>query len=419
MKTMLKSNQGMAMMMVLVIMVIFLSITGASLLLSGLNLKTASNLRTGASVLQVADAGIQHALATVSQGTILPNVAWVLETNVVPTTTFPAGSQYSYVVTAVNGPATNQATFTSTATGPNGAKAVVQAVVERRVGPTIPGTVNLLGEAESNFPASNWVIDGNDFDLNGNATANPAKLGIAVGDNTAPSAQTPQQALDSVNNALSWDQKDHHVLGLGRDQSTNTPSTAIDNTLTKQATTDFINYLKTVADSYLTVRNTTGGATAGDVSGTISNSTDANNNLTIAGNTVDMGTTASPKIVFFEGVAAGQPGDQRLIFSGSITGAGVLVMKENDLQFLGGLNWKGLIIASGPDTSVYFSGTASQSILGALVNNETDTDPGYIELTLNNNYTTIKRSQAALDLIQTIMNNKASLRVVSWKQNLS
>src|SRR3990167_7893730 len=105
MKTMLKNNQGIAMVVVIVMMVILLSITGASLLLSGLNLKTASNLRTGGGAIHVADAGVQHALGVIPSGT---NFTYGAGANVVPTTVFPdATSGYSYVVTATNNPSTS------------------------------------------------------------------------------------------------------------------------------------------------------------------------------------------------------------------------------------------------------------------------------------------------------------------------
>ena len=119
MKTMLKSNQGMAMVLVLAITVLLLAITGGVLLFSGLNLKIASNMRTGMPLIQVADAGIQHALAVVSQGS---GFSYSSETTVVSTTNFPAGSQYTYVVTALNGPGSDQATFTSTTHHPNNSK---------------------------------------------------------------------------------------------------------------------------------------------------------------------------------------------------------------------------------------------------------------------------------------------------------
>jgi len=364
---------------------------------------------------QVADAGIQHALATVSQGTILPNVAWVLETNVVSTTTFPTGSQYSYVVTAVNGPATNQATLTSTANGPNSSKAVVKAVVGRRLLPPIPGAFNGLGEVEPYFSGDGFQIDGRDYTLaNALSGTNPDKLGISVGDITSPSAQTPTDAKNAVINALSSSQKDN-VQGLGYSALTSpiTSSVDIDNSLTKQATQDFVNTLKSMADSYLTVK------TGGDVTAQLNNSTDANNNITIGGTTVNMGTTGSPKIVFFEGLPAGTTGEQRLIFGGNITGAGILVMKDNDLQFLGQLNWKGLVIVSGPDTSVSFEGVANaQDLLGGLIVNETDTDSGYIELYVTSTNLRIRSSKEALDMVQSMLNGRAYLRIVAWKQNM-
>ena len=409
----LRNSQGIAMVVVIAMVLVLLSITGAALLLSGLNLKVASNMRTGMPLIQVADAGIQHALATVSQGTILPNVAWVLETNVVSTTTFPTGSGYSYVVTAVNGPATNQATLTSTANGPNSSKAVVQAVVERRLLPSVPGAFNGLGEVEPYFSGDGFQIDGRDYTLaNALSGTNPDKLGISVGDITSPSAQTPTGAKNAVINALDSSQKDN-VQGLGYVASPVTSSVDIDNSLTKQATTDLVNSLKGIADCYFTVK------TGGDVTGQINNSTDANNNITIGGTTVNMGTTGSPKIVFFEGLPAGTTGEQRLIFGGNITGAGILVMKDNDLQFLGQLNWKGLVIVSGPDTSVSFEGGANaQDVLGGLIVSETDTDSGYIELYVTSTNLRIRSSKEALDMVQSTLNGKAYLKIVGWKQQL-
>lgn len=401
----------MALVVVIMFMVILLSITGATLLFSRSNLITASNVRTGTSAVHVADAGIQHALAVVNPGNSL---SYTTQTTVVNSTSF--GSGYSYTVTALNGPGTDQATLTATVSGPNGAKAVVQAVVVRSLLtlPPIPGAISIVGEAEASFPATNSVIDGNDFALNGNPTANPAKRGITVGDISAPSSQTAAQALSNVNNALSWDQKDHLVLGLGRDQPTNTPSTGIDNSLTKKATSDFVNYLKTIADSYLTVKST-----GGDVTGTVTASTPGGGgNLTVGSKTINMGTNGNPQIVFFEGVPAGQPGDLRLKFSGSIVGHGILVMKDNDLQFLGELDWKGLIIVSGPDTSIAFQGSGLQNVLGAVIVNETNTDIGASELSISNSNanTKYRSSKAALDMVQSVLNDKPFLKIVAWKQ---
>ena len=405
----LKSSQGIALIMVIMVMVILLSITGASLLFTGLTLKSAGSVKSGTRALHVADAGIQHAIAVVNPGSSL---SYTAQTTVVNSTSFGYG--YSYAVTALNGPGSDQATLTSTAVGSDGAKAMVQAVVVRRVSalPPIPGAMSIVGEAEGSFRADEMVIDGNDFDMNGHATSNPAKRGITVGDISAPSPQTPQQALDNINNALSHDQKDHHVLGLGRNQATNTPSTGIDNSLTKQTVKDFVNLLKIVSDSYLTVSSL-----GGNVTGNVTTSTSGSSgNITIGSRSINMGSAGNPKIVFFEGVPAGAPGDLRLKFTGTIKGHGILVMKDNDLQFLGELDWKGLIIVSGPHTSIAFQGGDDQKILGGVVVNETDTDTGASELSISNDDFKLRASKEALDMVQSMLNNKPTLKVVAWKQ---
>jgi hypothetical protein len=408
----LREARGFAMVLTAIITILFLSLLGASLMFSGLNLKTATQFRTGGTVFHVADAGIQHALATVNQGSAF---TYTSETTVLSQTTFPTGSAYSYTVKAINGPGANQATLTSTANGPNDTKAVVAVVVERRTLPSIPGVFSILGEAEGYFSGTNFVIDGNDYDLDGNSTGNPAKKAITVGDISSPSSQTATAALNNINDALSTDQKNHHILGDGRDQATNTPSTGIDNSLTKQTTKDFVDFLKGIADSYVTVQSN-----GGDVTGTVSNSTDVNNNLDLGSRTINMGTTNDPRIVFFQGLPEGTSGQIQLKFTGTIKGAGILVMRDNDLLFSGGLDWKGLIIVTGPDTALGLQGSSEQKLLGAAIINETDTDSGYIELYMSNTASsTYRRSQAALDMVQSMINNKASLKIVSWKQQFS
>src|SRR3989338_2297652 len=54
MKVQLKSDRGIALVMVLAVMLILLSITGGALLLSGLNAKTASNVKTGGGAIHAA-----------------------------------------------------------------------------------------------------------------------------------------------------------------------------------------------------------------------------------------------------------------------------------------------------------------------------------------------------------------------------
>jgi len=402
----LRNSQGIALVVVLMLMVILLSITGASLLFSRLNVKTAIHFRSGGGAVHAADAGIQHALAIVNQGA---SFTYSAETTVLNTTIFGYG--YSYSVTALNGPGSDQATFISTATGPNSSKAVITAVVQRRTLPPIPGALGLVGEAQAAFQGDGFEIDGRDYTLaNSLSLTNPDKLGVSIGDISPPSSQTAAGAKSAVINALDSDQKDN-VKGLAFVASPVTPSVDIDNSLSKQSVQDFVNFLKPIADSYVTVNSR-----GGDVSRSIRNSTDANGDLNLGGRIINMGTTSSPKIVFFDGDPAGTRGDLRLTFEGNITGAGILVMRDNDLKFLGRLDWKGLIIVTGPDTSITFAaGSDAQDVLGAVVVSETDTDGG-AELTISSTNLRIRASRQALDLTQSVMNNKPSLKVVAWRQ---
>ncbi|HEU4340427.1 MAG TPA: PilX N-terminal domain-containing pilus assembly protein, partial [Candidatus Binatia bacterium] len=60
MKT-LRDAKGTALVMVLMITMLLLSISGAALLFSGMNLRTTANFKQRNSVFHIADAGINHA----------------------------------------------------------------------------------------------------------------------------------------------------------------------------------------------------------------------------------------------------------------------------------------------------------------------------------------------------------------------
>src|SRR5207249_10775691 len=68
MKTILRNERGFTLAIVLMMMVVLLSITGAGLLFSSLTVKASANLKGGTAALQAADAGIQHALAATPAG---------------------------------------------------------------------------------------------------------------------------------------------------------------------------------------------------------------------------------------------------------------------------------------------------------------------------------------------------------------
>ena len=128
MRATLHNKRGMALIMVIMVTVLLLSISGATLLLSRLELKKTSNYILGTQALGLADAGVQHALAVIPPGNNFP---YTTETSVVPSTAYSSLPGFTYSVTALNTAGSTQAIFTSTALGPNGTKKVIVFYVGR------------------------------------------------------------------------------------------------------------------------------------------------------------------------------------------------------------------------------------------------------------------------------------------------
>ena len=124
----LKDSQGIALTVVIFVVAILFTLTGASLLFSGLDLKATGALKTGTIALQVADTGVHHALAVIPAGTSFP---YSSTTEIVALTSHPTIAGYSYSVTAANTAGNTQAILTATAIGPNGAKKVIVAYIGR------------------------------------------------------------------------------------------------------------------------------------------------------------------------------------------------------------------------------------------------------------------------------------------------
>src|SRR2546429_6404578 len=68
MKKILDNNRGMSLFVVLAMMVILLSITGASSLFTSITARATGNVRNATTALHIADAGINHAVREMSNG---------------------------------------------------------------------------------------------------------------------------------------------------------------------------------------------------------------------------------------------------------------------------------------------------------------------------------------------------------------
>jgi len=194
----LKSSEGIALFVAILVMTIVMLFLGASLFLSRVDTKITSNFKLGTQALEVADAGLQHGLTLLQSGTDFDGDlnCGTPPCNLLSATTFPVGSDFTYTVTVENdspdinngGSPTDDTdslvVLVSTANGPNGVKRQVQAYVNRSlVSFTPPSALYLPASyATVDFGASTgFFITGDDTDYDGvTAGPQPSITGVAM-----------------------------------------------------------------------------------------------------------------------------------------------------------------------------------------------------------------------------------------------
>jgi hypothetical protein len=356
----LKNSRGIALMTVLFITAILFTFIAAGLLFSSLDLKLTGNLKRSDAALHVADGGVQHALAVIPAGTTFPYSA---QTEIVPLTTYPSISGYSYSVTAINTAGGTQAILTSQANGPNGTKKVVKAYIawgSFAIGATsLPGSTAL--NTETNFSGTSFSINGND-----NCNAAPAVPGIAV---TDPALATEITNDTTSDGGLAASQM-NLVTGAG-----GTPSVVVIPPLSQT--------VSQIADGYLALPHT-------DLDG---------GNYSGNGN---WGTSSTPRITRVTGDAQIQ---------GSIDGYGVLIV-DGALDIAGNFTFHGLVIARG-NVQVQITGNAG--VYGSLLIKEsTAPDPAY-ELDVRGN-AHVRYDSCALAAADSWVPLPKTPRLLAWQE---
>jgi len=168
MKT-LKSSEGFALFIAILVMAVVMLFIGASLLLSRVDTKITSNFKLGTQALEVADAGLMHALKVLE-----PQKGWNYNDsltscgtppcNLFSSESFPSAPGFTYSVTVENdaldiagdGSASEDTdslvVLISTANGPNDTKRQVQAFVNRSL-------VDFTSPSALYLPASSANVD--------------------------------------------------------------------------------------------------------------------------------------------------------------------------------------------------------------------------------------------------------------------
>jgi len=372
MKSLLANSRGVALAVVIFMVAILFTLTGATLLFSGLDLKMTSAMKTGTSTLHVADAGVQHAVSVIPPGATFNystdpnNPTCLIPSSSCATTKYEFGNGYSYTVTGVSTAGNSQAILTSTAFGPNGAKKVVVAYIGR--GSYGLGAIHAPGLAaniETQFAGTSFSLNGND--QCGTASAVP---GISTTDSALVTEITNN---DLVDGGLTSDQMGR-VVGAG-----SAPSVTTIQESSPSVSDLAVQYLDQTHD-IVTGTNFAGGA--------------------------NWGTADDKRITLVSG-------DSEIQVGGNITGYGVLIL-DGSLRISGNFTFHGLVIARG---DIQFLG-GNATIYGSLLIAESaDLDPT-VELSMAGN-AVVRYDSCALSQANSWVPLPKAARLVAWQEKLA
>lgn len=339
MNTPLKSDRGVALVMVLAVMLILLSITGGALLLSGLNAKTASNVKTGGGAIHAADAGIQHALSTIAAGTTFSySTSTASPSSVVPGTSF---NGYTYTVTATNDAAStggnSRAILISSATGPNSSNRKVRAYVGRSSATWAPpGTIYIPGgsSSDADFNTSGtFFVTGTDTSYSADSNNDGRADSTSAGPNSAIYGVAPlydSMVTEFINSLTSTEKS--RVQGLGYDATTSPVTPSVFKTSTSFSVTDLATGFKNQAGAvqYL--------------SGLNRSSTDCPTPppVPMSASCV-FGTDAAPQITYIKA----DTGTIKFDTGSTVVGSGVLIL-DGRANVFGNFEFHGLVISLAP-----------------------------------------------------------------------
>jgi Tfp pilus assembly protein PilX len=292
-------------------------------------------------------------------------------------------------------------------TGPYPATKVLQAAIKRPTPLDIPAALNFPGnEAEVRADGNSFEVSGNGWNMDGTADASCAsRYGIAV--STVLPSSNPGVNEGKVEGALASNQMDN-VKGKQQPdapqpgpQGQGKNTIARDPNLTPQMIQSYIDQAKQVANIKLESKQPSGlsFSNIGDSCGTDPSSQTC------------WGTAEDPKVVWIKGDPDPSSQFSALQLSGGTVGYGVLIVEDGDLRVSGNFTWIGPIIVTGKWVGVGYLGGGNQQVYGAVISNETATDPGFMEGVVTGN-AKIRYSCKALDLA-----NSALIRahIVSWK----
>lgn len=268
----------------------------------------------------------------------------------------------------------------------------IQVVLRRIDLPPIVAALSLPGiESDTTFNGNAFEVNGGDTNMDDTPGSKSPVWGIAVGDGMIANE-------NAVEKSLSKPQKNNvqGQNGIGDDTISTDPA------LTSSAIADFIRAVKQRAD--MTLASTQADPASFTNIGASCGTDPASQTC--------WGTPSSPKIVYVKGEPDPTSAFSALSVSGDSAGAGILIVEDGDFKISGNFRWDGIVIVTGQWVGVSYMGGGWQTVYGAVISNETATDPGYKEALVSGN-AKLSYSSEAIDLAR---QSRKLLTLTSWRE---
>lgn len=334
-------------------------------------------------------------------------------------------------------------TVVVTATGTYGnATRSITAVVQRNT-LNVNAAVSLPGFQADTYiqTVGNQTIDGRDWtrtDANGGSPSGVGALRFGVATQPGNQANVAMTYEARVESAFDTVAKQNTVQGKSQVNglaTTGLPTIAPDNSLTPTTMQTFLNKLAanpaaTVIQSSLACPMRLTGAVATPTAPALS-STGLQSGCPGSppiGTNVNLGTPADPKLVYFRGELDTSSNFTGLSVTGTVRGAGILVVEDGDLSITtsgAGLNingrnvdfyWDGIVIVTGRYVGTGFRAGSNVEIRGAFIANETiwNEADGYFEFLTQADTLALRNSTQNTNMALRAAYNQ---RVISWREN--
>ncbi len=426
----MRNERGMTLPLTLLMLVTMASLTLALLALAGLEPRISRNLSDATQARFAAEAGLEWAfdrLATTQNwNTLLAGASatpGILLANNQPIGILPA-ARGTYTVwlrndtlpgdPAITGVAADASPTADangvvivSATGTvNGATKSVRAAIRRLTFPPgfFPGAMSFPGnEAQVSFNGNSFEVDGRGWRMDGTGLDSSCASVFGISVSSVLPSNNPGANEAVVESALSSQQQDN-VIGkaqnpsqAGQGKNTIAPNTS----LTPAVIQNFIDQAKSAADIVLDSRQPSG-LTFNNIGSTCS--TDPNSQTC-------WGTATNPKVVYVRGEPDPTSMFTALQLGGNTVGYGILIVEDGDLRINGNFAWYGPVIVTGRWVGVGFMGGGNQQIYGALISNETASDPGFYEGVMTGN----SKVRYSCEALNNALTARKLTRLANWK----